>query len=43
MDEDALVAPYHRVSRIVDRNFVLGDLEKEHFVECMMPAKAFAP
>ena len=35
MEEGAPVAFYHCVSRVVDRNFVLGDLEKEHFVKLM--------
>jgi hypothetical protein len=29
------VAHYHCVSRVVDRNFVLGELEKETFVKLM--------
>ena len=29
------VAHYHCVSRVVDRNFVLGELEKESFVKLM--------
>jgi REP element-mobilizing transposase RayT len=35
------VAFYHCVSRIVDRNFVLGDLEKEHFVKLMRVYETF--
>ena len=35
IEEGAPVAFYHCVSRVVDRNFVLGDLEKEHFVKLM--------
>ena len=38
---DAPVAFYHCVSRIVDRNFVLGDLEKEHFVKLMRAYETF--
>jgi len=41
MDKDAPVAFYHCVSRIVDRNFVLGDLEKEHFVKLMRAYETF--
>ena len=29
------VAHYHCVSRVVDRNFVLGELEKETFIKLM--------
>jgi len=35
------VAFYHCVSRIVDRNFALGDLEKEHFVKLMRAYETF--
>jgi len=41
MDKDASVGFYHCISRIVDRNFVLGDLEKEHFVKLMRAYEAF--
>ena len=41
MDKDAPVAYYHCVSRVVDRNFVLGDLEKEHFVKLMRVYETF--
>ena len=41
MDKDAPLAFYHCVSRIVDRNFVLGDLEKEHFVKLMRAYETF--
>jgi putative transposase len=41
MDEDDPVGFYHCVSRIADRNFVLGDLEKEHFVKLMRAYETF--
>ena len=41
MEEGAPVAYYHCVSRVVDRNFVLGDLEKEHFVKLMRGYEAY--
>ena len=41
MDQNAPVAFYHCISRIVDRNFVLGDLEKECFVKFMRAYEAF--
>ena len=41
MEAGAPVAFYHCVSRVVDRNFVLGDLEKEHFVKLMRGYEAY--
>jgi len=41
MEEGAPVAFYHCVSRVVDRNFVLGDLEKEYFVKLMRGYEAY--
>ena len=41
MEEGAPVAFYHCVSRVVDRNFVLGDLEKERFVKLMRGYEAY--
>src|SRR5690349_8851918 len=38
---DRPVGFYHCVSRVVDRRFVLGDLEKEHFVALLREYEAF--
>ena len=38
---DLPVAYYHCVSRVVDRQFVFGNLEKERFVELMRQYEAF--
>ena len=38
---DLPVAYYHCVSRVVNRDFVLGDLEREKFVELMRQYEDF--
>jgi putative transposase len=39
--EDQAPGVYHCLSRVVDRRFVLGDTEKEHFVALMRECEAF--
>lgn len=41
MDKDSPMAYYHCVSRVVDRNFVLGNLEKEYLVKLMRVYETF--
>ena len=40
-DENAPIAHYHCISRVVDRRFALGDDEKEHFLRLMRGYEAF--
>ena len=39
--EDRAVGFYHCLSRIVDRRFILGDLEKEQFVALLHECEEF--
>ena len=38
---DAPTAFYHCISRVVDRRFIFGDVERERFVELMRMYEAF--
>ena len=36
-----MVAYYHCISRVVERRFALGELEREHFIGLMRGCEAF--